>query len=103
MKTQTMMQQTTYRHNKSQNTYRIIDHCKLQINNEWVPGYIYVQAHQPPTVYAEKYVRTVTEFHMKFTPVLDEDGIDNIQDGESLLDLIRNGQLASILGKYKLF
>ena len=96
------MQQVTYRHSNG-NYYRIIDHCRIQINGEWTDAYIYVEADKFRSVYAVKYVRTIVEFHQKFTPVLDEQELLSISDGESLLDKIRQGQLSDILGRFKLF
>ena len=96
------MQQTIYRHHKG-SYYRIIDHCRIQLNDEWVDAYIYVDADKFRSVYAIKYVRPISEFHAKFSPVLDEQELHAIQDSESLLDKIRQYQLSDILGKYKLF
>lgn len=96
------MQQAIYRHYKG-NYYRIIDHCRIQLNDEWVDAYIYVDADKFRSVYAIKYVRPISEFHAKFSPVLDEQELHTIQDSESLLDKIRQGQLSDILGKFKLF
>ena len=96
------MQQAIYRHYKG-NYNRIIDHCRIQLNDEWVDAYIYVDADKFSSVYAIKYVRPISEFHAKFSPVLDEQELHTIQDSESLLDKIRQGQLSDIFGKFKLF
>lgn len=97
------MQQVVYKHHRTNNYYRIIDHCRIQLNDVWTDAYIYVEADKSRSVYAVKYVRSITEFHEKFKPVLDEDELTSINDSESLLDKLRQGQLASIFGKYKLF
>ena len=96
------MQQTIYRHTNG-NYNKIIDHCRIQLNDEWIDAYIYVEADKSASVYAIKYVRPITEFHAKFTVVLDEKSLSQINDSESILDKIRQGQLAAIFGKYKLF
>ena len=96
------MQQTVYRHHKG-NYYRVIDHCRIQLNDEWVDAYIYVDADKFRSVYAIKYVRSISEFHAKFSPVLDEQELHAIQDSESILEQLRQYQLFDILGKYKLF
>ena len=96
------MQQTIYRHHKG-SYYRIIDHFRIQLNDEQVDGYIYVDADKFNSVYAIKCVRPISEFHTKFSPVLDKQELHAIQDSEALLDKIRQCQLFDILGKYKLF
>lgn len=96
------MQQTIYRYHKG-GYYRVIDHCRIQLNDEQIDAYIYVDADKFRSVYAIKYVCPISEFHTKFSPVLDEQELHTIQDGESFLDKIRQGQLSDIFGKYKLF
>ena len=97
------MQQLIYKHYSNGNYYKIVDHCLLQIDDAWVDAYIYVDATKSSAVYTQKFARPVVEFHSKFSPVLNEQELHSIQDGESLLDKLRQGQLASIFGKYKLF
>ena len=103
------MQQTIYRHHKG-SYYRIIDHFRIQLNDEQLDGYdeqldgyIYVDADKFNSVYAIKYVRPISEFHTKLSSVLDEQELHAIQDSEALLDKILQCQLFDILGKYKLF
>lgn len=83
------MQQVIYKHYKNQKYYKIIDWCKIQSNSQWVDAYIYVEADKPYHVAKHKFVRTVEEFHNKFTPVLDKEELEGVKDSSSLLDMIR--------------
>ena len=97
------MQQIIYQHYNNEKYYKIIDWCKIQVNDEWVDAYIYVEADKTYHVAKKKYVRSIDEFHQKFKPVLDEETLYSIKDSSSLLEMIRGEQLSSILGKFKIF
>mgnify|MGYP003593921280 FL=1 len=45
----------------------------------------------------------IVDFHSTHSAVLDELTLENLGDGVSILDRIRQGQLFDIFGKYKLF
>lgn len=89
-----------YTHYKNGLQYQVIEHCKLQVNSVWVDAYIYVQFPKVAGVHTEKYVRPVTEFHAKFTPVEDA---PVTTDSCTFLEQLRNYQFHTILGKYKLW
>lgn len=89
-----------YQHYNNGLHYQIIEHCKLQINGAWVDGYIYVRFPKVSGVHVEKYVRSITDFHDKFTKV-EEDKI--LTDSCTFLEQLRNYQFSTILGKYKLW
>lgn len=91
---------TIYVHYKNNLQYQVIDHCKLQVNSEWVDAYVYVQFPQIPGTYNQKYVRSVKEFLTKFTLV---EETNSITDGCSFLEYIRSYQLQNLIGKYKLW
>jgi len=50
-----------YIHYKNRKIYYVIDTCKIQINDEWKDGVIYVGAEND-----EKYVRDMDDFIKKF-------------------------------------
>ena len=89
-----------YTHYRNGIQYQVIDHCKLQQDGLWVDAYIYVQFPEISGVRNQKYVRTVEEFNSKFSLILEQ---ISVKDSCSLLDVIRGGQLSTILGKYKLW
>lgn len=89
-----------YTHYKNGLQYQVIEHCKLQVNSVWVDAYIYVQFPKVAGVHTEKYVRSITEFHEKFTPVGD---MPVTTDSCTFLEQLRNYQFHTILGKYKLW
>lgn len=55
-----------FKHNKSGNTYVVVDEAKLKLNGEWVPCIIYCSKY---TGTSEVYVRLKEEFQEKFTPL----------------------------------
>ena len=97
------MQQTIYQAKNSNSYYRIIDHCSISIGDQLTEAYIYIEADKFRSVYAHKFVQPIKEFHENFSVVLDEQTLEEIGDGISLIDRIRQGQLSDIFGKYKLF
>jgi len=95
--------QKVYQHYNNKKYYKIVDWCKIQEEGKWVDAYIYKENTPSFGEYRQKFVRTITEFHQKFMPVMDEEEYMKTSDGISLLDSIRNEQLYSLLGKYKIF
>jgi hypothetical protein len=93
--------QNIYQHYENHQYYKVIDWCKIQSNDEWVDAYIYVDADAHYHVAKPKYVRSVAEFHQKFQPVLEPQVLSEIKDSYSMLDLLRNSQLADIFKKFK--
>lgn len=61
-----------WRHYGNDKHYRVIDYCKIQINDQWVEGVIYCT-----TDHDSKYVRPIDEFIEKFEHAIpDEDDKD---------------------------
>lgn len=50
-----------YKHYKNQKLYEIVDHCMIQVNNEWVEAVIYKRH-----TYDMKFCRSLEEFENKF-------------------------------------
>ena len=97
------MQQTIYCSKDTHSYVRIIDHCTSFKDSQPVDSYIYVEADKASSVYTHKYVMPIVDFHSTHSAVLDELTLENLGDGVSILDRIRQGQLFDIFGKYKLF
>lgn len=55
-------QNKVFIHYENNEEYRVIDKCKIQINDVWVDALIYVHNKKP----YDKFVRTEYEFELKF-------------------------------------